>query len=226
LPLRLTRYGLRELVVGTAVCAAAAALLAQRFWPAVIVPAAAWGWLLAFFRDPDRAIPSGQGLLVSPADGHISDITPLGADSELARPGVSVGVFMSVLDVHVNRSPAAAEVVSLTHHGGAFLDARCPEARWKNESTTIRLSVRQGGQSYPLIVRQVAGMIARRIVTDVAAGQSLQRGQRIGMIKFGSRVELLVPQELAGRVCVRVGQKVRAGLTVLVEMPRQESDHG
>jgi phosphatidylserine decarboxylase len=107
-------------------------------------------------------------------------------------------------------------VEEITRHRGTFLDARTPQARQRNESATIRIGYSRGGQVHPLVVRQVAGLIARRIVTDLAVGQDLEAGQRIGMIKFGSRVELMAPRELVGEVRVRVGQAVRAGLTVLV----------
>jgi len=120
--------------------------------------------------------------------------------------------------VHVNRCPEAATVVRVEHCDGAFLDARRAEAAERNESATILMTARGG---HPLVVRQVAGRIARRIVTDLSEGQSLARGQRVGMIKFGSRVELMVPRDLVGRVCVSVGQRVLAGRTVLVASTEQ-----
>ena len=112
---------------------------------------------------------------------------------------MKIGVFMSVFDVHVNRSPAAARVESVTYRPGGFLDARDPAAGERNESATIRLVCRRGRESHPVVVRQVAGLIARRIVTDVKIGQDLAAGQRIGMIKFGSRVELIAPSGAGGR---------------------------
>ena len=129
---------------------------------------------------------------------------------------VILGIFMNVFSVHVNRSPVAACVVRATHQDGVFLDARDPHASERNESATIVLTHTRGGEDYPIVVRQIAGMIAKRIVTAVVPDQELARGERVGMIKFGSRVELFVPTPLAGRVCVELGQKVRAGLTVLV----------
>jgi phosphatidylserine decarboxylase len=202
----------------TAVVAVVA--LGWLFVPAVVLPLAAWFWVMWFFRDPVRAVPSEPGVLLSPADGQVRDITPVGADSELGRGGVKIGIFMSVFDVHVNRSPAEARVESVVYRPGVFLDARDPAASERNESATLRLMCRQGQASYPVVVRQVAGVIARRIVTDVAIGQELAAGQRIGMIKFGSRVELIVPSELAGEIRVVRGQKVRAGETVLVATGR------
>lgn len=223
----LTKYGARELAIGTlalgtgvAVSAWAAARFSPWLWALAACDLAVWAWVLAFFRDPERLAPPGDGLFVSPADGRVSDITPLGADSLLGCPGIQIGVFMNVFNVHVNRAPCDGEVVSVTHRDGAFLDVRDPHASERNESTAIHLRHSHGGQAYPVVVRQIAGLVARRIVTDLAAGQTLRRGQRIGMIKFGSRLELLLPESLAAEIRVSVGQKVRAGQTVLAEAGR------
>jgi len=191
------------------------------------LPIALWLEVLWFFRDPDRIAPKGDGLLISPADGHVADITNVGADSPLGCDGVKIGIFMNVFDVHVNRSPAAARVVGCEHLAGAFLDARDPAAAARNESATIHLACAGGADDqaeYPLVVRQIAGLIARRIVTDVTEGRRLSRGERIGMIKFGSRVELFAPRERVGRVAVEVGQRVLAGATVLVHPPAATPD--
>ncbi len=221
----LTKYGQRE--VGIAAVAITAVglgitILAWKFslalLPLVVLPLAIWAWVLWFFRDPDREAPQGEGLFISPADGTVTDITPIGPDSMLGREGVKVGIFMSVFSVHVNRSPAAAVVRKVDHLKGCFLDARDPACSERNESASIYLELGRAGG--PLVViRQIAGLIARRIVTDLAPGQSLQPGERIGMIKFGSRMELLVPRELVGEVRVKIGQAVQAGLTVLVASP-------
>lgn len=220
----LTPYGRREVSLAALVVTALGAGIVAAAWLArcwtllaiLVVPLAVWAWVLWFFRDPERAAPEGDGLFVSPADGRVTDITPLGADSALGREGVQIGIFMSVFDVHVNRCPETARVRKVEHRKGAFLDARDPAATERNESATISLQTALDGQEHAWIVRQVAGLIARRIVTDLAEGQSLARGQRIGMIKFGSRMEVLVPRELAAKVQVRVGQKVQAGKTVLL----------
>ncbi len=224
---RLTRYGRREWLGGTAVAAATCGALAVTAWflgPLCLLPAAPivllWLWVLWFFRDPDRPAPAEEGVFLSPADGVVTDVTPVGPDGELAADGVMVGVFMDLFNVHVNRAPCDARVVSVEHRAGAFLDARNIEAGLRNESATIRLAHDAGRRSHTIVVRQVAGMIARRIVTDLAEGQAVRRGQRIGMIKFGSRLELLVPRELVGEVRVAVGDKAVAGRTVLVAAPR------
>jgi len=223
LTFRFTHYGRRELIAATliyAVLAAIGAQLAARyspwFWTMGIIAGIGWLWVLAFFRDPDRAAPAGPGLFVSPADGRVADITPLGPDSPLGCPGAQIGVFMNVLNVHVNRAPCDGRIEDIVHRPGAFLDVRTNEAILRNESATITLSHAYDGRRHPVIVRQVAGLVARRIVTDLKVGQTVHRGERIGMIKFGSRLELLIPNELLGEIRVQVGQRVRGGLTVLV----------
>lgn len=227
----LTRYGRREIVVGTAATAAVCALIGALAWAtspwvalAAVVPAAVYAWLLAFFRDPERDVPPGEWLLVSPADGRVADITPVGADSPLGRAGVKVGVFMNIFNVHVNRCPASGRVVRIEHVPGAFLDVRDPLAFERNESTTVTLAHERGGREHPVVFRQVAGLVARRIVTDLAEGRQVRRGERMGMIKFGSRLELLVPDELVGEVRVSVGDRVRAGQSVLVAAPQESGD--
>ena len=216
----LTKYGTRELAILTVVLLPLTAILGFLVhpWPLgaalAAVPLAVWLWALWFFRDPERATPVEPGLLVAPADGVVTDITPLGPQGLLGREGVQIGIFMSVFSVHVNRSPGGV-VQKIEHRDGVFLDVRRQEAWERNESATIFMEVRHNGQALPLIFRQIAGLVARRIITDIAPGQTLARGQRMGMIKFGSRVEVLAPRELVGDIRVRIGQPVKAGLTVL-----------
>jgi phosphatidylserine decarboxylase len=218
----LTPYGRREVGLATLLAIALAVVANWLFWPLMAVPIAVWLWVLWFFRDPRRSPPTDPALLVSPADGRVSDVTPLGTDSPLAAEGVRVGVFMSIFNVHVNRCPFDGVVERIDHQPGAFFDARSAQAIERNESATIYLTVRHEQREYPVVVRQIAGRVARRIVTDLRPGQQVARGQRIGMIKFGSRCELLVPIELAGRVAVEVGQTVTAGRSVLVEIGKDD----
>jgi len=231
LSIGLTRYGRRELITCTAMAAVACALLILlamsinwMFSLLCVLPVVFWLWVLWFFRDPDRPTPQGDGLFISPADGNVADITPVGPDSVLGCEGVKIGIFMNVFSVHVNRSPAAARVERTVHQDGVFLDARDPHASERNESATIYLTHTRDGQDYPLVVRQIAGLVARRIITDVDAGRELAAGERFGMIKFGSRLELFLPSALAGRICVELGQKAHAGLTVLASVHRETVD--
>jgi len=190
----------------------------ETWWLIEILPIIFFGWVLWFFRDPNRRTPTEPGLFISPADGRIADITPIGPDGRLGRPGVEIGVFMNVFSVHVNRMPCSAVIENIVHVPGTFMDVRDPQSYEKNESATLTLSYNHNGMTYPVIVRQIAGLVARRIVTAVRPGQRLERGERFGMIKFGSRLELYLPQELAAEICVAVGQKVSAGETVLAKV--------
>jgi phosphatidylserine decarboxylase len=223
--MKLTRYGIREIIIATVLCwglvAMAVYWAGRAGWPVLFGSAVAilvWLWVLWFFRDPERTIPTGAGLFVSPADGLVADITPLGPDGPLGRPGLQIGIFMNVFNVHVNRMPCEATIQRITHRPGTFMDVRDPVAAERNESATIELTYSHGGMDYPIIVRQIAGLVARRIVTDCRAGLGFSRGERFGMIKFGSRLELLLPSELAGEICVETGQRVRAGATILAKV--------
>ena len=219
----LASYGRRELILATVLLAALAAVGGMLFRPAALLPAAVWVYVLSFFRDPPRRPELPTGLL-SPADGVVTDISPVGPDSGLGVAATRIGVFMSVFNCHVNRSPCRGTVVRVDHHGGGFVDARRPDASETNESATVLLDCPDGDRTFPVAIRQVAGLVARRIVTDVRIGQVLGRGERIGMIKFGYRVELLVPEDRLGAIAVRVGQKVKAGRTVLVAAGTQEAE--
>ena len=183
-----------------------------------ILLAVVWGWVFWFFRDPDRKMPQDEKAFICPADGVVADITQLGEESVLKRQGVQIGVFMNVFSVHVNRMPFDAEIIEVNHKPGQFLDVRKPESYEVNESTTLKLSVEYNGEKYPVLVRQIAGLVARRIVTTVKPGDSLKKGERFGMIKFGSRVELVLPTELAGEIPVKIGQNVKAGADILARI--------
>ncbi|MCE5279503.1 MAG: phosphatidylserine decarboxylase [Planctomycetaceae bacterium] len=222
--LGLTRYGLRTVIILMMITAgvvlliaAAAAAWGTPLWLLAVIPGAFFVWVLVFFRDPERQPPEGEGLFVSPADGRVADITLIGPDSPLGCRGVKIGIFMNVVNVHVNRAPLSGRVERVEHHAGSFMDVRRPAAFERNESTSIFITHLCQDEEYPVVVRQVAGLLARRIVTDLEVGQMLLRGQRIGMIKFGSRLELMVPDTLVGEMCVKVGARVFAGRTALLK---------
>jgi phosphatidylserine decarboxylase len=193
------------------------------FWVVVVLAGLGWTFVLSFFRDPQRDIPADEGLFVSPADGRVADITQIGPESPLRRDGVQIGIFMNVFNVHVNRSPCDGQIERIEHTNGAFLDARDPAASQRNESAAIAIKYTYNGIQYPIVVRQIAGLIARRIVTDLKAQQQVRRGERIGMIKFGSRVELLAPRELVGKMRAEIGRCVKAGETILFEARKSEA---
>ncbi len=174
---------------------------------------------LAFFRDPPRRIPTEPGLMVAPADGKITDITRLENHGICGSPALRIGIFLSVLDVHVNRSPCDATVGATEYRPGLFFDARRTEAATDNESLTITLlapGTAHAGAKPAAVVRQISGAIARRIIAPVQIGQRLARGQRFGMIAFGSRTELIVPAPERWEVVVHAGQHVKAGATILL----------
>ena len=229
---RLAKDGWREIVIAAMLLAGGACaivwLCPWRWfaWAAAAAALAVWLGVLCFFRDPQRRIPHDEGLFVSPADGVVTDVTAVGPNSQLGREGMRVGVFMSVLNAHVNRAPCDGKIISLSYRPGRFLDARRPAARSENESLTIALDHQVGQRHYPVVVRQVAGMIARRIVCRMREGDQLHRGQRFGMIKFGSRLELFLPADLNADIRVAVGQKVLAGSSVVASVAARAGGGG
>ncbi len=183
------------------------------WWAAGGVPTGLWLAGLAFFRDPQRRIACRLGELLAPADGRVTEVTVLPDHPEIGGPAVRTGIFLSILDVHINRSPCAGTVRFVRYEPGAFLDARHPESGSRNEANTVVIDP-DAPLAGPVIVRQVAGRIARRIVSSVRPGQRVEAGQRIGLIKFGSRTELIVPAGAFEQLAT-VGTRCRAGLTVL-----------
>ncbi len=168
-----------------------------------------------FFRDPDRYPPFDREIIVSPADGRIVAIKKVKEDKFLNTEAYQIGIFMNVCDVHVNRAPATCRVVDIWHEPGEYLPADKEEAFEKNEKRYYALERLDG---VPLLLVQVAGLLARRTVPFVKKGDELLASERIGMIKFGSRVELFVPVEKA-KILVNMGHKVRAGESPLIFYP-------
>jgi len=161
-----------------------------------------------FFRDPERAIPASAGLLLAPADGKIMAISP--QPNEPERPsGTLVSIFLSVFDVHINRVPVAGTVVDVRYQPGRFLPAFRSDASAANEQNIVTL---QTGEAQ-VVVKQIAGILARRIVCRATVGDRLRAGQRFGLIRFGSRVDVLIPPQFT--VHVGVGQRVRGGESIL-----------
>jgi phosphatidylserine decarboxylase len=170
--------------------------------------------LLAFFRDPNRKTPSQRGAVIAPADGRVSSIHEVEHFEPFGGPATCIRIFLSVLDVHINRSPCHGHVTSVAHKPGDHKNALNPNSAETNESNLIVLvhPIRR----HPLAaVRQVAGLLARTIACGVHEGDVVQRGQRIGMIKLGSTTELYLPAELQPKVAIQQGQMVYAGLTVV-----------
>ncbi len=165
-----------------------------------------------FFRDPDRIPPAGEHLVVSPADGEVLGVDPTDAPPGIEGPAVKVTIFLSLYDVHIVRAPLAATVASVDYRPGKFVPAYKPEAGEHNESTTLAL---KGGR-VEAVMKMIVGVAARRIKTFVKPGQAVARGQKVGLMFFGSRVELTLP----ARVTIKAGlhDKVKAGETVIGEV--------
>lgn len=218
--MNLTSYGRREwLTAGLAALAAAAAsipLQAPAFGAAALVLGLA---VSAFFRDPDRALPEGPGLFTAPADGLVDDIATLSGDEACALLGCDrvhrIGIFLSVFDVHINRAPCDLAVTRDAHRPGGYLDARNGNATRLNEAHTLVGTASGECGRVPVMVRQIAGRIARRIVCEARPGDVLRRGQRYGMIKFGSRTELYLPAVPGIEIVATRGVRVRGGIDIL-----------
>ena len=168
---------------------------------------------IAFFRDPNRPVPPGPNLIVAPADGRVRDIVELDEKEILKTKTRRVGIFLSIFDVHTNRAPIDGRIVYRQHHAGLCLDARDPDCSEKNEAITWAFENSRGA----IVVRQLTGAIARRIVAWANVGDELKKGQRFGMIRFGSRTELYLP--LDAEVLVKTGDHVSGGSTVIARLP-------
>ena len=168
---------------------------------------------IAFFRDPNRPVPAGPNLIVAPADGRVRDIVELDEKEILKTKTRRVGIFLSIFDVHTNRAPIDGRIVYRQHHAGLCLDARDPNCSEKNEAMTWAFENPRGR----IVVRQLTGAIARRIVAWANVGDELKKGERFGMIRFGSRTELYLPLNAA--VLVKTGDHVSGGSTVIARLP-------
>ena len=217
-----TRFGLPQLIVYPLVTLILMALLffvpINSIWlfMAEIVLFMVFLWMLSFFRDPARKITLDETVLLSPADGTITDISPLD-DSALGEKALRIGIFLSVFNVHINRAPCSVRVQKASYKKGEFRNALSPESGRINESNDI-LMVRLSEPKETLLVRQISGAIARRIVCEAKEADEYRQGEAFGMIKFGSRTELYLParEQDHFEVAVKAGDKVAAGITPLV----------
>jgi phosphatidylserine decarboxylase len=178
-------------------------------WP--IVPLLLAGFFLWFFRDPERAIPSEPGLIVSPADGLVTETVTISTPD---GPRKRISIFLSVFDVHVNRAPIAGELRDVHYYKGQYMNAMNPACAERNERNVVTMR----GEGIEVTFKQIAGLLARRIVCNLKVGDRVERGQRIGLIKFGSRVDVLIPA--AANLKVKTGSRVKGGSTVLAVLPQ------
>lgn len=201
-------------IYGLSLLAVAAALFwftGGWFWS--LIPVLLAAFFLWFFRDPPRVIPSGAGLIVSPGDGLVTEtasiVTPAG-------PRQRISIFLSVFDVHVNRAPIAGILTQVQYQTGKYLNAMNPASADQNEQNIVTLRGEGSDEGIEVTFKQIAGLLARRIVFNFSEGQSVARGQRVGLIKFGSRVDVILPADAQLRV--KVGQRVKGGASVLAAM--------
>ena len=220
----ITRYGLPQVVVYPAIVLAVMVgvvfVLKGRMptWGVVVIELvllAVLLWRLSFFRDPQRQSPDGANILLSPADGVVSDIETVDEQTFVGGEALRIGIFLNIFNVHMNRMPCAARVESLAYKKGRFINAMNADSGRVNESNDIGLT-RLEDSGDRLLVRQISGAIARRIVCQAQVGEEFAAGEKFGMIKFGSRTELYLPIRDEATCRVQVGEKVKAGLTVLV----------
>jgi len=206
-------YGLSLLAVALVVAWATGG------WAWTIAPVLFAAFFLWFFRDPRRTVPPGEGLIVSPGDGRVTETVAITTPE---GPRQRISIFLSVFDVHVNRSPIGGVLTQVRYRKGEYLNAMNPSSADRNEqnAVTVRTAAGRDGQGFEVTFKQIAGLLARRIVFNFSEGDAVERGQRVGLIKFGSRVDVLLPAEAALRV--KVGQRVKGGSSVLAVMPNGE----
>jgi len=212
--MRIAREGYREILLATLILCVLEILAVWLWWPLSLPVTVLWLWVVLFFRDPPRAAHLAAGELCAPADGTVTEVSDLEAYEGIDGPAIRIGMFLSLFNVHINRMPCTGRVREVRYARGSFLDARHRESGLRNESNTLTLDPAPPMPG-PVIVRQVAGRVARRIVCHARAGDRFLTGERFGMIKFGSRTELIVPFRDGTQVQVRVGDRVKAGLTVV-----------
>jgi phosphatidylserine decarboxylase len=179
-------------------------------WAWAVAPVLLAAFFLWFFRDPTRTIPTAPGLIVSPGDGLVTETVAISTPD---GPRQRISIFLSVFNVHVNRSPIAGSLTRVRYQKGKYLNAMNPASADRNEQNAVTVK----GEGYEVTFKQIAGLLARRIVFNLSQGDTVERGQRVGLIKFGSRVDVLLPAEAA--IKIKVGDKVKGGSSVLAVMP-------
>jgi phosphatidylserine decarboxylase len=212
--LPMARWGLAELQLMGWPLLLATVLTAYWCWYLAVVPGVCLGLVVYFFRDPLRRIPDGPGVMVSPADGKVCEITHLDNHEMIGGPAVRIGIFLSIFNVHINRAPELSRVISVQYSPGKFLNALKPESALVNENTLIELE-EETPPHRKMVVRQISGAIARRIVCDIRPGEVLARGEKFGMIKLGSRTELIIADNDELSIEVKIGQRIKAGSTIM-----------
>ena len=184
-------------------------------WMWAVIPLLLAAFFLWFFRDPHRAIPTGNGVIVSPGDGHVTETATVNTPE---GPRRRISIFLSVFDVHVNRSPISGLLSRVQYRKGQYLNAMNPASAERNEQNMVTVRGQGADAGLEVTFKQIAGLLARRIVFGFKEGDAVERGQRVGLIKFGSRVNVLLP--VAAELRVKVGERVRGGASVLAATPQ------
>ena len=199
-------------IYGLSLLAVAGALAwATGSWLWSLIPILLAAFFLWFFRDPQRAIPTGEGLVVSPADGLVTETVSIDTPE---GPRQRISIFLNVFDVHVNRTPISGVITGVRYQKGLYLNAMNPTCAERNEQNIVTVR----GEGIEIVFKQIAGLIARRIVFNYREGDRVERGQRVGLIKFGSRTDIVLPVDAV--ICVKTGQRVKGGSSVLAAMPQ------
>jgi len=221
--LRLARAGLAELLFFSAiffVLSTVGVLVGVLIHPwlllLLILTLTPWLFVVSFFRDPERAIPTDADALISPADGTVTHVGEMADPDFPGGRAFTISIFLSVFNVHVNRLPRSGSVAELRYYPGEFLDARAADCSVRNEQFWIDLKDAHTGGL--VRIKQIAGAIARRIVCWLRPGEEVRAGERLGMIKFGSRTEVSVPADLVQETLVRIGDTVHGGSTILLRL--------
>lgn len=212
----LASYAVREILLFCAIWIVAGIAAFLFIHPAAtVLPAALLIFTLSFFRDPHRDIPGDEKAVVAPADGKVVEIGELDEREHLNERCVKIGIFLSVFNVHINRAPCGGKIERVCYQKGKFVNALYAESAARNENNVV--VIRNGNGGARMVVKQIAGAIARRIVCACKPDDILQRGQRFGMIKFGSRTELYVPVSVCSMsdVRVKIGDTVKGGETIV-----------
>jgi phosphatidylserine decarboxylase len=188
-----------------------AGLMAMGWWVAAALWLPVAIWLFVFFRDPVRTGPRGPDVIIAPADGRVVSIIPIHEPDVIGGPAIRISIFMNVFNVHVNRYPVDGTITFRRYRPGRFVNAADEKAALENEQSDVGITTAHG----PILTRQIAGLIARRIITDHAQGTVVRQGERMGLIRFGSRVDVFVP--VGVQVNVKEGDMTVAGQSVIAQ---------
>lgn len=210
--LPIAKYAVNDIIIMMLITGVTGYFLYQSQPVLIGLPLIFFLFTLYFFRDPSREIPNDNNLILSPADGKIIEINEVIEDTFIKGPSIKIAIFLSVFDVHINRSPCDGKIIFLEYRKGKFFVASNPKATRQNERNSIGLI---SSNSFKILIRQIAGIIAQRIVCGINLNQEVKKGMQIGMIKFGSRTEIYIPKNKIEKVNVKLNDRVKGGESIL-----------